>query len=1625
MTVKKMYMISAAIALPLILLGVCEPAHAADRYLDFDSATNGDGSSGSPWNTPSAAGTLVAGDRYFTQGTYRGTWTINANGSSGAPIEIHPWGDGYEITGADSIAHSGFSVYDGSTERTSALSGETFYCIYGDGPRLTEVGSAGAVDAPGEWYYDGSTYLYVYDPDSYTTLEYDKRNIVVNLGDHDYIHFYGGTFEKSTNRIFSGGSCQGVVIDSSLVQQARLVAGIGSGTGVFISSPSDLEIGNTTFGAEDDSLRRYANGVDFMNQNNGTTDNIYIHDCYTYYAGLPTTDGNAFYCPSFRIIKYGGFIHFDNVYIEGPSSHGIVFNEQTMAGGDSILVENCIAKLCGQSGFNVFKVRVPSADTTGTGPYIRFDNCEASYCDWYAGTAGAASSASCGFHVNDQQQAGTTTPFVNTIMENCYAHHCQAPNSPNDADSGGFAIDYNANRAIIRWCRSEYNWGPGIYIFNADDCQVYGNVIIGNDIGINLSALNNGTETCDNNVLYNNIFYKNDNGTGFGPGEDYENEIGIWQYATNNVIRNNIIVPHEDNVAVRITGGSRSNNTFDYNLVWADDPREDSLFYDQDNSGQSSWAEWQAGGMDANGINDDPEFVDPPDSLYADSSDAPQVDTGSSSYNPGHDINGNTIVDEPDIGAYEIQDAGGGAPAGGAYADTISIADGGDDFDVQEATTTWESYKTYNTLEYLLIGEAGTGTSDCNGAFRFQLPIPQGATVDSAFFTGTIIQPYTADFVFQLRGLDVDNAPQQTDYATWLAAQSEDSLTTATVAWEFSDVDSLERVKSPDIKTIVQEWVDRESYEQDNYVMLYINENGSTNYDFMKISDYADIANDPASLIVYYTVAEPDTIGDVTLAAHQTHPDTVKVSIDHADPSWSSISWYRGESLLSEDTSVSEADSVYKDTSFADNTAYEGYYAVIDSTGATSEETNTANLTTSDGNFYVDATLGSDSNSGIFGEPWQTIPKVEAQTFASGDSLLFKRGETWSDYYMIFAGAGTPSNPVYIGAYGSGDKPKFNLGVAGNMSFDGDYTYAENLYIYSAPSGSGVICDQAGAQVYLKDCDFREFYTGINLSGGTSTIDGCTLTDTGQYCIHAYGGCDTLTIINTVIDSSDASSGTTVYLTQLDEVTINSLTISNTLSAGTDFYIRETDSATVTDLTIINSAADKAILTYGSDVTYENPFIQGSGVLVSDNTTGGVGTQTFNGGYFNSSTKIVSLNKEYVTSGDDLIFNRCHLVGDVDSTAIAARNYEVRLNSCILDSLGSGDKWLLAIDRAKLFLNDCTIIGDGNTQTGVDIRLVGSTIQNTIFTGFDTAVDFADSAVAVGCTIDYNLFYDNTTNYGGYALTPAHDQSGDPLFTGAPDYSLSSNLSPAFNNGTDTGVILDYLGNTKPYNSGLWDIGAYELDSEPPPELGPTPTLVAEQTAYGEITWHMSPAYTSHDSLDIFVNGLLDSFYAPPAEGDTTAAMTGFTAGLSYAVQALRDSSDVRDSTNVVTVELEADVGILPKPTASLVDTTSVRITFVIPATADKTVLYVDDVPEDSTTSTGPQYFDVTGLTIDTEYEFKGLMNNTFSTAWSESLLQSTSDTPSPAGPVESAIIRGIKNIRIQLDEMERLMHGR
>lgn len=73
-------------------------------------------------------------------------------------------------------------------------------------------------------------------------------------------------------------------------------------------------------------------------------------------------------------------------------------------------------------------------------------------------------------------------------------------------------------------------------------------------------------------------------------------------------------------------------------------------------------------------------------------------------------------------------------------------------------------------------------------------------------------------------------------------------------------------------------------------------------------------------------------------------------------------------------------------------------------------------------NYYVSRS-GNDANDGLTqATAWATISKVNSSSFSAGDSILFKRGDSWNEQLKITS-SGSSGNPIVVSAYGLGANP--------------------------------------------------------------------------------------------------------------------------------------------------------------------------------------------------------------------------------------------------------------------------------------------------------------------------------------------------------------------------------------------------------------------------------------------------------------------------------------------------------------------------------------------------------------------------------------------------------------------------
>jgi len=460
-------------------------------------------------------------------------------------------------------------------------------------------------------------------------------------------------------------------------------------------------------------------------------------------------------------------------------------------------------------------------------------------------------------------------------------------------------------------------------------------------------------------------------------------------------------------------------------------------------------------------------------------------------------------------------------------------------------------------------------------------------------------------------------------------------------------------------------------------------------------------------------------------------------------------------------------------------------------------------------NYYI-KTGGNDAAAGTSdATAWATLAKVNASTFYPGDSVLFRRGDTFRGW-IRFPSSGSSVNRIVIDAYGAGAKPK--IFDSKTLSSTSDWTnHSGNIWKTTATAGvynSTVQLNDIGnlffnndtgwgwKKVALVDCttqgDFYynptdmlvymystsnpgNYYTNIECGGNYAqygvwftgksyiTVRNLDARYSGNNCIYLDGGSH-----NFIIEHNDVSMvGGWWYRTETRVRMGNG--IGMWLDGGNqhDHIIRYNK---------IDQCYDAGISPQGSVHAAYN----------------------------------INMHTNVITN--------CHYSYEAwCSSPNSLVNVDFVNNTCI----NSGYSW------SRYHREDAA---DGN-ESHVMIWTTSGTItdcdiKNNIFYRSRTRALIIRFTGTLKFLMDYNLYYDTpiigedddlgvtwTTlaNWQTASGRDANSINANPLFTTPIDYHLLVG-SPAIDAGTNVGLTRDFDGNVVPFNSTP-DIGAYEYGS--------------------------------------------------------------------------------------------------------------------------------------------------------------------------------------------------------------------
>ena len=92
--------------------------------------------------------------------------------------------------------------------------------------------------------------------------------------------------------------------------------------------------------------------------------------------------------------------------------------------------------------------------------------------------------------------------------------------------------------------------------------------------------------------------------------------------------------------------------------------------------------------------------------------------------------------------------------------------------------------------------------------------------------------------------------------------------------------------------------------------------------------------------------------------------------------------------------------------------------------------------------YYLSSSTGNDNNNGSQTQPWKTLSKLSNITLGPGDTVYFKKGDTFRGHYVV-DGSGAEGNPITFTSYGSGNQPI----LSGSDHEDGGGDYREAILV--------------------------------------------------------------------------------------------------------------------------------------------------------------------------------------------------------------------------------------------------------------------------------------------------------------------------------------------------------------------------------------------------------------------------------------------------------------------------------------------------------------------------------------------------------------------------------------------------
>lgn len=439
--------------------------------------------------------------------------------------------------------------------------------------------------------------------------------------------------------------------------------------------------------------------------------------------------------------------------------------------------------------------------------------------------------------------------------------------------------------------------------------------------------------------------------------------------------------------------------------------------------------------------------------------------------------------------------------------------------------------------------------------------------------------------------------------------------------------------------------------------------------------------------------------------------------------------------------------------------------------------------------YYVDCVAGNDANDGLSeATAWKTLTKANAASLIPGDSLLLKRGCTWTGSLQA-KWNGTETSPITIGAYGTGDNPiiESNVNNTELVAITGSYLTIENLYTRGITFRVDAACGNTPLG-YILGFSFKpgSHHNTLRSSKATGTYAG----------VFIQGG-------------TNPSHHNKILSNQL---------VDNTMMEPLD-------------RTAWNDAGAFGVLLWGDDNEIAHNIMARNIACSYDYGTDGAAVELYGG-----QRNFIHHNKSF----NDESFVELGSPRTQDTTLAYNEFYSTNNQGAFLVTRGAqdgdGPAW-----RTKAYNNTAYMTGP---ETEGVVCYAGCSSEILSFRNNIIKAGLKDAYSDAPFDEDYNIFGGTVQQLAGGK--GAHSKITNPLFVnpGLQDLHLQA-TSPARDAGIELGLgyLTDLDGNAVPQGTAP-DMGAYEYGTATTPTGTPTGTTTPTDGPTGTPTTIPSPTPT-------------------------------------------------------------------------------------------------------------------------------------------------------------------------------------